>query len=233
MGRVRASLAWGTVVLLAAGAGFWAGRATFVPPAAHEADAGPTVVRLGSGTVGAALDLTATVTWPQGAPITSPEGGVVTSVTASPEKPVAAGDVLVTLGLRPVIAAVGDVLLSGTSPRGPRAPTCGSCRGCSARGARSPGSSTARSGPGPSRPFGRGRSRSTWSRPASSAPGTSCSPPSCPLGSRSPTGWRWGGRWLRGRISWSRLRRPRPSRSASTRSDDPSCPPPGRRSTST
>lgn len=109
MGRARAAATWTAIAVVAAGAGFWAGRATFVPPAPEAESSAPALVTVADGSIGSVLKLAATVSWPLQAALTSPADGVVTSVVVPDDAPVDQGDVILSVGLAPVVVAEGSV----------------------------------------------------------------------------------------------------------------------------
>jgi hypothetical protein len=90
--------------------GLWAGRVALEPPEDPLAVAGePTSYVVAEGSVGRSLTFTATAEWDLVPFGQNAAGGVVTSVEVEPGEMVTAGDVLFTVGLRPVVVAVGSV----------------------------------------------------------------------------------------------------------------------------
>ncbi|AEI13385.1 MULTISPECIES: peptidoglycan-binding protein [Cellulomonas] len=109
MGRARAAVAWTAVAVVAGGLGFWAGRATFVPPSPQAESSAPALVSVEQGVIGSTIEAPVTVSWPRLPALTSPQGGMVTSIDLTPGEPVDQGDVLLTLDLHPVVVAQGSV----------------------------------------------------------------------------------------------------------------------------
>ncbi len=104
-----AATVWVVTVLLAAGAGAWAGRTTFLPPALEEAqDAVPTFTVV-EATVGRSMTLPVTVEWPVVSRARVGGAGTVTSVDVRDGDMVASGDALLTVDLRPAVVMEGDV----------------------------------------------------------------------------------------------------------------------------
>lgn len=107
--RLGTLLAGALVVALAGGIAGWALRTVFAPPSALTGDAPWTTVEVSAGDVGSSIVLNTVITWP-----TTPAGvnratGTVTTVAAVAGDEVAAGTVLYTVDLRPVIVAQGAV----------------------------------------------------------------------------------------------------------------------------
>ncbi|CAN5365619.1 hypothetical protein BH24ACT7_BH24ACT7_03390 [soil metagenome] len=99
------------VIGLVFAAGWWAANEALSPPedpigAEERAFVEYTVV---AGEVGRSLSFAAVAEWPLVAAARSGSAGVVTSVGVEPGASVADGDVLYTVGLRPVVAAEGTV----------------------------------------------------------------------------------------------------------------------------
>lgn len=96
--------------LLAAGVGYWAGRVALQPPPDPLENIEETATYVvDTGKVGRSLSFTAVAEW-----LVEPAGhhsgsGVVTSVEVAPGEAVDAGDLLYSVGLRPVVAAEGKV----------------------------------------------------------------------------------------------------------------------------
>lgn len=95
-------------LLVSTGLG-WGIARVVAPPDALPADARFVTVVAEVGEVEHSLDLVATAHWPRRAVTTNQAAGTVTTVDHDERGPVAAGDVLYTVDLRPVVAAVGTV----------------------------------------------------------------------------------------------------------------------------
>jgi peptidoglycan hydrolase-like protein with peptidoglycan-binding domain len=96
-------------VVVALGVGVVAGRATFSPPQTDESALPEQTYTVAPATVGSSATYTATVTWPVTPLATGGGSGTVTSVAVEPGAEVAAGSVLYSLDLRPVVVAQGAV----------------------------------------------------------------------------------------------------------------------------
>lgn len=101
----------GLVVLTVVGAiGFWAGRVALEPPTDPlDVDVEPTSYVVDVGSVGRSLTFTAVAEWELVPVGENGAGGVVTSVDVIVGDSVDAGDVIYTVGLRPVVAGRGPV----------------------------------------------------------------------------------------------------------------------------
>lgn len=107
--RLVAVAAWVLAVAVAAAVGWWAARATLERPAAAPVDTDPVLYTVAEGTVSRVLTFTASAQW-QSVPVASNAAtGIVTTVDVSPGDTVDVGSRLYSVGLRPVIAAVGAV----------------------------------------------------------------------------------------------------------------------------
>ena len=112
MTRVRSLRLVLLVVLLAAVGlvGFWAGRVALEPPEDPLAvDVGPVTYVVDSGEVGRSLSFSAVAEWGLVPVGRNGAVGVVTAVEVDAGELVESGDVLYTVGLRPVVVAVGSV----------------------------------------------------------------------------------------------------------------------------
>lgn len=94
---------------LGIGVGWWGARVLFAPPPDVLQDPGFVVMQAARGAVGQHLDLRARVTWESTAVLAFPGEGTVTAVPEPGEAPAAAGDVLFSVDLRPVVIAQGAV----------------------------------------------------------------------------------------------------------------------------
>lgn len=103
------AVAWTVTLVAAAGSGWFAGRAAFVPPQPESSPAPQQTYTVVEGTVGAAEELTATVTWPSRPVPASASAGTVTTVDVVSGDTVDVGAVLYTVDLRPVVIAQGAV----------------------------------------------------------------------------------------------------------------------------
>lgn len=103
------TVAWLVGCLLVAGAAFWAGLVV-ARPAATPLDT-PTVAlyTVQQGTVGKNYAVPVTATWPAGVPVVAAGAGTVTSLEIADGDDVAAGDVIATVDLQPLIAGEGAV----------------------------------------------------------------------------------------------------------------------------
>lgn len=107
--RIRATIAWAISVVCALGLGWWAGRATFLPPQPSSTATAQPTYTVASGSVGSLQPMTATVTWPT-VPLASATGaGTITTLNVHDGDVISSGDVLYTAGLRPVVIASGSV----------------------------------------------------------------------------------------------------------------------------
>lgn len=120
--RRRATAAWMAAVVVATGAGVFAGRATLTPPPAVVEAAPVPTYTVEETTVGRSSTFQARATWPTRDLAFATEDGTVTSVEASPGAPVAAGSVLYRLDLRPVVIAQGDTPAFRALAQGDRGP---------------------------------------------------------------------------------------------------------------
>ncbi len=107
--RRRAGGAWVIAVVVALGLGWWAGRATFVPPRPVVVAERVPTYSVVEGTVGSTETYTARMSWPTTLLATAAGAGTVTTVDVHDGDMVASGDVLYTVGLRPVVIASGQV----------------------------------------------------------------------------------------------------------------------------
>lgn len=109
---MRAVRVVGVLVIVAGAtvAGFWAGRVALEPPEDPLAvEPEPTTYVVDVGSVGRSLTFTVVAEWDLVPVGQNSAGGVVTSVEVAPGDTVQAGDVLYTLGLKPVVIAQGEV----------------------------------------------------------------------------------------------------------------------------
>lgn len=98
------------VLLVVAAAAFWAGRVALEPPEDPLGEATEAVTyTVDVGTVGRSLSFTAVAEWPVKPAGRQTGSGVVTSVDIETGDVVAAGDILYTISLRPVVVARGSV----------------------------------------------------------------------------------------------------------------------------
>ncbi|KZM33566.1 peptidoglycan-binding protein [Oerskovia enterophila] len=107
--RWGARAAWVLVVLLAAAGGLWAGRATFAPPSVPEADSTVPLYTVREETVGNSMSFPVAARWDKAPLGTGAATGTVTSLEVAEGDTVAAGDVLYTVDLRPVVVMSGTV----------------------------------------------------------------------------------------------------------------------------
>ncbi len=107
--RWATATVWVLCTALGAGAGFLAGRATFVPPKPAVQAAPQQTFVVSEATIGSTLDATATLSWKTTPLGTGGPAGTVTSLSVADGDTVTAGDVLYSVDLRPVVVAKGDV----------------------------------------------------------------------------------------------------------------------------
>ncbi|WP_353708286.1 peptidoglycan-binding protein [Cellulosimicrobium sp. ES-005] len=105
----RTTTGWVLAVLVALGAGAWAGRATLAPPTVETASVEALTYTVAEETVGHSVSVPVTVTWPTADLAAGASTGTVTTVDVEPGATVAAGDRLLTVGLRPVVVLAGSV----------------------------------------------------------------------------------------------------------------------------
>lgn len=106
--RWVAATAWVCAVVVAAGAGVWAGRATFSPPQVPAESQAATVYTVTEGTVGRSMSFPVAARWADTPLATGAAEGTITSMIVQPGTTVSAGDVLYSVDLRPVTIAQGD-----------------------------------------------------------------------------------------------------------------------------
>lgn len=106
VGRIVLSLA---VLLAAVAAGWWAGREVFTTPQDPLAQAEPITYTVVEGTVGRSLRFAAVAEWVIAPVARSEAQGVITSVEVVDGEVVGPGEVLFTVGLRPVVVVEGEV----------------------------------------------------------------------------------------------------------------------------
>lgn len=103
---------WLAVLLITALLGVatgWAAAHLLRPPTAVPGEADHALVEVVQGSVGSALTLNTVATWEKTSSVENQAAGVVTTLGRAASERVAAGDTLYTVGLRPVVAAHGDV----------------------------------------------------------------------------------------------------------------------------
>lgn len=109
MGRLLRLLATGLVGAAVFGAGWWAGNEALRSPDDPLADPEPLTYQVDAGTVGRSLRAAAVAERRFEDLARNARSGVVTSVTVDQGAAVAAGDVVYTVDLRPVVVAEGTV----------------------------------------------------------------------------------------------------------------------------
>lgn len=98
------------LLILVAAAGFWAGRVALAPPQNPlDGEQEPVTYEVVEQTIGDSLQFGAIAEWKASPLVRAGRAGVVTSIEFANGDSVAAGDVLFTLDLRPVVIAHGDV----------------------------------------------------------------------------------------------------------------------------
>lgn len=107
--RRGVSVGWVAATLVVGAAAFWAGH-TFVTPAAEPVEE-PTEVgyTLGDGEVGQVQQFTAQARWVHRPAVASAVSGTVTTINVDPSGVSQSGDTVMTIDLRPVVVASGDV----------------------------------------------------------------------------------------------------------------------------
>ncbi len=97
-------------LLVAVGAGYWAGRTAMAPPADPLAsDSAPVTYTVVEQTISRSLNFTAVAEWDVQTLPGSGWEGTVTTINFEPGESVAAGRTLFTVGLRPVVVGQGAV----------------------------------------------------------------------------------------------------------------------------
>lgn len=96
-------------LVLAGALGWWAGRTVLEPPDDVLAAPEYSLVEAREGSVGRELSLRARAEWVRGAQLSSATGGVVTEVFIADGELVQSGDRAISLDLRPVTVAEGDI----------------------------------------------------------------------------------------------------------------------------
>lgn len=89
--------------------GWWAGRVTLEPPADPIASQPPITYTVGMGSVERSIRLAVDATWQYEDIARNARAGIVTSIEVASPKQVADGDILLTMDLRPTVAAIGTV----------------------------------------------------------------------------------------------------------------------------
>lgn len=107
--RARAVAGWTVVIALAAGGGFFAGLATLRPPDVDINAVAPATVTVVEATVGRNLPVDVRAVWPRTPLGTSGASGTITSVVVADGDEIASGDTVLTIDLRPVVVASGEV----------------------------------------------------------------------------------------------------------------------------
>lgn len=102
-------LAVSVVMLLAGGAGGWSLQTILEPAPDVLASAEFTLVAAQHGEVGHSISLNTSAQWIPERTVMGQATGVITTVDVEAGAPVAPGDILFTVDLRPVVAAVGDI----------------------------------------------------------------------------------------------------------------------------
>lgn len=112
MGRGRAflvGLLWAMTLVLAATLGWWAARTASEPPSVASTTAEPLTVEAREGTLGERMPYGVSAAWPTTVQVRSGATGTVTSLEIEPGATVQPGDVVLTVDLRPVVVAEGEV----------------------------------------------------------------------------------------------------------------------------
>ncbi|WP_448062316.1 peptidoglycan-binding protein [Cellulomonas hominis] len=120
--RHATALVWVVTVALVATVGFWAGKTFGTPPAGPTAAPSEIAYTASSGEVGQTQNFVAQGSWTRSSTPPSAVSGTVTTVDLPPDGVVSAGLPLLTVNLRPVIAAVGSVPAFRTLKHGTSGP---------------------------------------------------------------------------------------------------------------
>lgn len=101
--------AWVLSMLIAAIAGAWATRVTFVPPSVAEATPEPQLYTVVDGSVGQRGNYTASLAWPTSPVAAGAASGTVTAVHVRSGDTVQEGEALFDVDLRPVVVVQGAI----------------------------------------------------------------------------------------------------------------------------
>lgn len=117
---MRRTVLWVVSVLLAAGVGLAAGWLAFTPPPAPVEEAPLQTVRVTEGELGRTVAVSVSASWPVTTTVLAQGQGTITSLELDPGAQVSAGEALLTVDLRPVLAAQGDIPAFRDLARGDR-----------------------------------------------------------------------------------------------------------------
>lgn len=106
--RAVVFVGWTLTAAAALGVGYWAGRTASTPPSVQTQQLIMTAVEAREGTLGQRLDYAVNAQW-HTATIPAAVQGTVTSLELAAGKPLNAGDIALTVDLRPVVVAQGAV----------------------------------------------------------------------------------------------------------------------------
>ena|GEM_PF-152405 len=107
--KVWVPLVWLVSLVVVAGVAWWAARATFTPPQVSEEQLPPATYTVAEASIGASLPVTVTVTWGTHPLAAGSLSGMVTAINLPTSGIVKAGDVLLSVDLKPVVVAQGSV----------------------------------------------------------------------------------------------------------------------------
>ncbi|MDR0283611.1 MAG: hypothetical protein LBI33_01775, partial [Propionibacteriaceae bacterium] len=107
--RVWVPLVWGVSLVVVAGVAWVAARAAFVPPQVVEEELPPATAVVAEASIGASSPVTVSVTWETHPLAAGSLAGMVTVVSLPESGVINAGDVVLSVDLRPVVVVPGAV----------------------------------------------------------------------------------------------------------------------------
>jgi len=120
--RIASMLTAAAILGGVAVAGYWAGTNVVAPPALPVAEHATQTYTAEVGSVGRSDRLPVSVVWPTARTLFAASDGVVTSIPYPPGAQLAAGDVIATIDLHPVVVAAGAVPMFRTLRKGDEGP---------------------------------------------------------------------------------------------------------------